>query len=103
MPTTNRDASLSTARRRQLTLFTWRNTDQYSYNPQTQVAEQAPSSGWKGTGPSREVSLDAFLGAQLIGQALPPVGILPTGQCGCSSTVTLQGYDKKSPAQNHSQ
>jgi hypothetical protein len=98
MPTTIRDASLSTARRRQLALFTWRNTDQYSYNPQTQKAEQAPSHGWKGTGPSRDVSLDAQLGAMLIGQTANAAQV--NGQCGCSTTVTLQGYDKKSPAQN---
>jgi len=96
MPTTNRDASLSTARRRQLALYTWRNTEQYSYNPQTQKSEQAPSHGWKGTGPSRDVSLEAQLGAMLIGQTTNAAQA--NGQCGCSTTVTLQGFDKKSPA-----
>jgi hypothetical protein len=93
MPTTVRDASLTTARRRQLTLFSWRNADQYSYNPQTQKTEQAPSGGNKGTGPSAEVSLDAFIGAQLIGQKVQPVN----GVCGCSSEVTLQGYVRQEP------
>ena len=90
MSVTNTSASLSTARRRQLVLYSWRAADQYSYNPLTQKAEQAPSHGNQGTGPSRGVSLAAHVGAQLVGQT-------STG-CGCDGSTTLQGYVKQAPA-----
>lgn len=93
MPPTVRDASLTTARRRQLALFAWRNADQFSYNPQSQNSEQAPSNGWRGTGPTRDVPLAAYVGAQLVGQSVQPVN----GVCGCSSAVTLQGFVKQEP------
>jgi len=92
MPTAIRDASLTTARRRQLTSFVWRKTEQYPENPQSVVTEQRPSYGSKGTGPSAQVPLDAKLGAALIGQQ---VGA--DGTCACNSEFTLAGYDKKSP------
>ena len=90
MSVTNTSASLSTARRRQLVLYSWRAADQYSYNPQTKKTEQSPSHGNQGTGPSRGVSLAAHLGAQLVGQ---------TGAgCGCDGNTTVQGYVKQAPA-----
>jgi hypothetical protein len=93
MPATVTDASLTTARRRQLTLFSWRQGDQYPQNPQTQKGEQAPSMGWRSTGPSDAVHVAAFVGAQLVGQKVQPTN----GECGCSTAVTLQGYVKQSP------
>ena len=90
MSVANTSASLSTARRRQLALYSWRAANQYSYNPLTQKAEQAPSHGNQGTGPSRGVSLAAHIGAQLVGQT--------SGSCACSGRTTLQGYVKQSPA-----
>ena len=95
MSTTNFSASLTTERKRQLALYTWRNADQYSANPQSVRAEQAPSHGWKGTGPSRDVSLAALEGAMLIGQTSDAAQA--NGTCGCSPTVTLAGYRKISP------
>jgi len=77
-----RDASLTTARRRQLALYTWRS------NNQTLRAEQRASNGNKGYGFTADVAVAALIGAQLIGQS---------GSCACSTAVTLQGYDKKSP------
>jgi hypothetical protein len=92
MSVTNTSASLSTARRRQLVLYSWRAADQYSYNPLTKKAEQAPSHGNQGTGPSRGVSLAAYVGAQLVGQT-------QTGSdCSCGPNTTLQGYVKQAPA-----
>jgi hypothetical protein len=88
MPVTVSDASLTTARRRQLTLFSWRNAQAVV------KTEQAPSYGWKSTGPTMDVSVSAYVGAQLVGQSVQPVD----GVCGCSSAVTLQGYVKQSPA-----
>ena len=88
MPTTITDASLTTARRRQLTLFGWRKLDQYPENPQTKKTEQAPSRGFKATGPTSDVPLNAYVGAQVAGQS---------GACACTSAVTLQGYVKSSP------
>jgi hypothetical protein len=87
MPVTVSDASLTTARRRQLTLFSWRNA-------QTVKSEQAPSNGWRNTGPTMDVPVAAYVGAQLVGQSVQPVD----GVCGCSSAVTLQGFVKQSPA-----
>lgn len=95
MPTTVTDASLTTARRRQLTLFSWRNGQQYSYNPRTQKNEQAASGGSKGTGPTLDVVVAAKVGGALIGQEAPS----NSQQCPCDSSVTLQGYVKQSPAQ----
>jgi hypothetical protein len=87
MPTAFRDASLTTARRRQLAIFVWRKTNQYPENPQTVLAEQHPSYG-----PTGEVPMAAKLGAALIGQQ---VGA--NGTCECNTNFTLAGYDKKSP------
>jgi hypothetical protein len=95
MSSTFTGASLSTARRRQLALFTWRNSDQYSYNPQTRVMEQRPSYGNQNCGSSAEVPLNARIGAQLVGQQAGA----GAGTCACTTAVTLQGYVKQSPAQ----
>jgi hypothetical protein len=92
MPTAFRDASLTTARRRQLATFVWRKTDQYPENPQTVISEQRPSYGFKGYGPTGQVPTDAKLGAALIGQQ---VGA--DGTCACNTNFTFAGYDKKSP------
>jgi hypothetical protein len=86
MPTTIRDASLTTARRRQLATFVWRG------NPLTVISEQRPSNGFKGYGPTGQVPADAKLGAALIGQQ---VGA--DGTCACNTNFTLAGFDKKSP------
>ena len=106
MPTTNFDASLTTARRRQLANYGWRLNDQYSYNPQTLNPEQAPSHGSRGTGPSSEVPLSAMLGAMLAGQPNANVNPSATATCnttgGCSASVTLQGFVRKSPANSRS-
>jgi len=91
MSVTNTSASLTTHRRRQIALYAWRNADQYSYNPLTKKAEQAPSQGSQGTGPSRGVALSAFVGAQLVGQTA-------TQPCGCGPNTTYQGYVKQAPA-----
>jgi hypothetical protein len=90
MPTTVRDASLTTARRRQLALYAWRQNDQYPQNPQSVRPEQGGSKE-QAAGPTSTVPVAAYLGAQLIGQTTG-------GACSCSPAVTLQGYDKKGPA-----
>ena len=92
MPTAFRDASLTTARRRQLATFVWRKTNQYPENPLTIVGEQRPSYGFKGYGSTGQVPVDAKLGAALIGQQ---VGA--DGTCGCNSNFSFAGYDKKTP------
>ena len=97
MSTTVRDASLTTARRRQLALFAWRTADQYSYNPQTQIREQAPSQGNRGTGPTGDVPLNASIGAKLVGQAWPNQPSGNTCPCAVPNAVTLQGYVKQEP------
>ena len=102
MPTTDFSASLTTARRRQLTLYSWRLNDQYSQNPVTKISEQAPSHGNRGTGPSSQVPLDARLGAILAGQ--PNNNVFPNVAASCPATacatapVTLQGFVRNSPA-----
>lgn len=92
MSTTIRDASLTTARRRQLATFVWRKTDQYPENPQTIGGEQRPSYGNKGFGPTGQVPLDAKLGGALLGQQ---VGA--DGSCTCNNNFTYAGFDKKTP------
>ncbi len=89
MSTTIRDASLTTARRRQLALYSWRLGDQYPQNPQSVRPEQAATTAQQ-TGPTGDVPTQARLGAALVGQT-------PGASCPCTG-VTLQGYDKKSPA-----
>lgn len=93
MSVANTSASLTTQRRRQVALFAWRRSDQYSYNPQTNKTEQAPSHGSQGTGPTRGVSLSAFVGAQLVGQTATAAN-----PCGCGPNTTYQGYVKQAPA-----
>ena len=92
MPTAFRDASLTTARRRQLATDVWRNTDQNPENPLTVVGEQRHSYGFKGYGPTGQVPVDAKLGAALIGQQVGAAGT-----CACDTNFTFAGYDKKSP------
>jgi hypothetical protein len=82
---TNRDASETTRRRAQLALYTWRAANAGGVQPE-QVANTM------NLGPTSTVPLNAYVGAQLIGQT----NGLTT--CGCTTSVTLQGYDKKSPA-----
>lgn len=83
MGTAIRDASLTTARRRQLELYRWR-----LRNVSSVKKEQAPSAGSRGTGPSADVDTNVFVGAQVMGQS---------GACPCGP-VSLVGYDKRSPA-----
>jgi hypothetical protein len=76
MGVTVRDASLTTARRRYLTqIYAKRNGD--------------GGAGQAGDN-SQSINLGAILGGQLIGQT--------SATCACTPDVTLQGYDKKSPA-----
>ena len=90
MPTTNRDASETTRRRAQLALYTWRVDNGFPANANGARPEQATNS--MNLGPTSTVPVNSYLGAQLIGQT----NGLAT--CGCTTSVTLQGYDKKSPA-----
>lgn len=90
MSSTNLDASLTTARRRQLALVGWRQGTNYPANPNTVKAEQAPGNGFQDSGLTSTVPLNAYVGAQLIGQTSV------TG-CACNPSVTLAGYVKKSP------
>ena len=89
MSRTNTDASLTTARRRQLALYAWREEDQA---PKT---EQRPSYGFRNTGPTMDVPVSVYVGAQLVGQAATNT---TSSTCGCSTSVTLQGDVKASPA-----
>ncbi len=82
---TNRDASETTRRRAQLALYTYRVANSGGVRPE-QVANSM------NLGPTSTVPLNVYVGAQLIGQT----NGLTT--CGCTTSVTLQGYDKKSPA-----
>jgi hypothetical protein len=85
-----RDASLTTARRRQIANYGWRKSVGLYDDPSTVKFEQASSSS-KGNGPSNNVNLSVRLGAQVIGQTL--------GACNCASgtgpTPTLQGFVKR--------
>lgn len=95
MPTTNLDASLSTYRRRNLALFTWRFADGYPAGPfQSIRPEQASGNGFRQSGPSAFIPLEVKLGAQLTGQ----LQAQPNTTCQCNGLVTLQGYVKNSPA-----
>jgi len=92
MGVTNQDASLTTARRRQLALYSWRKDDKYPQNPQTNKTEQRASYGSRQCGPTGDVPVQAYVGAQLVGQA-PSTGV-SNAECGCPSGVTLAGYSK---------
>jgi len=90
MPLAIRDASSTTARRRQIANYGWRKSVGLYDNPTTVKLEQASSSS-KGNGASTGVNLSVRLAAQLIGQTL--------GACNCASgtgpTPTLQGFVKR--------
>lgn len=86
MPNAIRDASLTTARRRQLATFVWR-----ASNTQPILSEQRPSYGFQGLGPSAQIPVDVKLGASLIGQQTDSNG------CACGPGFTFAGYDKKAP------
>ncbi len=86
---TNRDASNTTLRRGQLALYAWRQSYNYPATSTTVYSEQSANS--MNQGPSSKVPVQAYVGAQLVGQATG-------GACACSTAVTLQGYDKKAPA-----
>lgn len=89
MSTTVFDASLSTARRRQLALYTWRvnnivpGSDKY-----------APEQPGVQSGPRSSVPVDVTQGARLIGQQIGQ----NHGNCTCGSDVTLAGDVRKAPA-----
>ncbi len=83
MSSTNRDASNTTARRGQIALWTFRQGNTAVYPEQSAMSMNQ--------GPTASVPAQVYVGAQLIGQT-------NNGQCGCTSTFTYQGYDKKSPA-----
>jgi hypothetical protein len=89
MSTTIRDASLTTARRRYIANYGWRQSVGLYSNPTTAKSEQQYSNA-QGCGPSGDVNISVTLGAQLIGQTL--------GACNCSTGVgpnpTLAGFTK---------
>jgi hypothetical protein len=89
MSTTVRDASLTTARRRQIALYGYHvtNTSQALPGP-----EQAPSYGNQGTGPSADVVTAVTVGGFLVGQS--------SAACVCDSSVTLAGYAKSNAVTN---
>ena len=84
-----RDASLTTARRRYIANYGWRQSVGLYANPTTVKSEQQYTTA-QGNGPSGDVPLSVLLGAQLIGQTV--------GACNCASGTgpnpTLQGFDK---------
>jgi hypothetical protein len=88
MSTTIRDASLTTARRRQIANYGWRKGVGLYADPTTVKSEQAYTTA-KGNGPSGDIPLNVYIGAQLIGQT--------AGACACnggSANPTTQGFDK---------
>ena len=88
MSTTIRDASLTTARRRQFALYGWRNSVGLYADPTTAKTEQAASNA-KGDGPSSDITLNVHIGALVRAQT--------PGGCPCGP-ATLAGYSKSSPA-----
>jgi hypothetical protein len=89
MSTTIRDASLTTARKRQITLYGFRRSVGLYANPTTAKSEQAPSNS-QGNGPTSDVNLSVFVGAQVIGQT--------AGACPDCAGATTAGFSKNSPA-----
>lgn len=83
MGVTITDASLSTARRRQLCLYAWRQGTGYPTSPAQFGAkkEQAYGNGFKASGPSAEVPLNVKVGCMVATQG-----------------NGLQGYVRSSPA-----
>jgi hypothetical protein len=83
-----RDASLTTARRRQIANYGWRKGVGLYGNPTTAKYEQAASNS-QGGGPSADLTLNVLIGAQVIGQT--------PGACACnggSTPATLAGFSK---------
>lgn len=78
MSTTLRDASLTTLRRKQITLYV------------KQIDDKANSVLRVG-GTDMMTNLDAHQGAALVGQTAG-------ASCPCTNVSSTQGYDKKSPA-----
>ena len=84
MSTTIRDASLTTARRRQLALVG--NRRGLAAYPDTVQKEQSISYGQTSTVPQ-----GVILGEILVGQQV-------SGGCACTPAVTLAGFNRNSPA-----
>ena len=103
MSTTNFSASLTTARRRQLTIYGWTKNDNYPVNPVSLFPFQREAFGSKGNGPTAENVQAAVQGAILTGQ--PNKNVFPNGQTGCPNSctgVTLQGFVRNTPANTSS-
>lgn len=95
-----RDASLTTARRRYIANYGWRQSVGLYAGPTTVKTEQQYTTS-QGNGPSGDVNISVLLGAQLIGQTV--------GACNCASGAgpnpTLMGFVKsggsnENPANN---
>jgi hypothetical protein len=104
MSTTNFSASLTTARRRQLTNYGWALNDNYPVNPVSTYPFQREAFGVKNNGPSAEMVQSVVQGAILTGQ--PNVNVYPNAVAGCPSActagITLQGFVRNSPANSKS-
>jgi hypothetical protein len=99
MSTTNFSASLTTARKRQLTIYGWTQNDNYPVNPISLFPFQREAFGSKGNGPTAENVQAAVQGAILTGQ--PNVNVFPNevARCPVNCTgVTLQGFVRNTPA-----
>jgi hypothetical protein len=104
MSTTNFSASLTTARRRQLTNYGWALNDNYPANPVSTYPFQREAFGAKNNGPSAEMVQSVVQGAILSGQ--PNTNVYPDAVTGCPTActagVTLQGFVRNSPANSKS-
>ena len=86
MGVTITDASLSTARRRQLCLYAWRTGTGYPTNPSQFGAkkEQAYGNGFKASGPSAEVPLNVKVGCLVSAQNNGLAGFVRKSPAVCS-------------------
>jgi hypothetical protein len=104
MSTTNFSASLTTARRRQLTNYGWTLNDNYPVNPVSTYPFQREAFGSKNNGASAEMVQSVIQGAILTGQ--PNTNVYPNAVSGCPKTctagVTLQGFVRNTSANSKS-
>jgi hypothetical protein len=99
MSTTNFSASLTTARKRQLTIYGWTLNNNYPVDPISLFPFQREAFGQKGNGPTAENYQAAVQGAILTGQ--PNVNVFPNEMARCPLScagVTLQGFVRNTPA-----
>ena len=87
MGTANRDASVTTTRRKQIALYGYRLSTNYPNGINGFQRPEQPVT----TGTTGSVPVDAYIGAQVLGASTL------AGACACTASAGTVAFDKKAP------